>query len=144
MFAHQLHEETYHATYQKDKYPQMMAWLEWHKKIQRHSILIKQQQQCHPMHTLTSIPTGLLKISVQYLKMACNPTVRATFGELATKYSVIDFQDALANFIANYPGASAVMLCTWAADMLISFSQFPSSIELNSPSLVTILKTQRS
>ena len=49
------------------------------------------------------------------------------FGELATAYGAINFQDALANFIAltNYPGASAAALCTRAGDTLIPFQSVP-------------------
>ena len=95
----------------------MTAWLEQREKIQKHSILIKQRQQCHLMHTPTSIPIGPLQIGVYYVKMACNPTTKVTFGELAMKYGTIDFQDVLANFIVltNYPGA----------DMLIPFQSVP-------------------
>ena len=56
---------------------------------------------------------------MRYLKMAQNPTTKATFKELAAKYGAINFQDDLADFIArtNYPGASAAALRTWATDM---------------------------
>ena len=64
---------------------------------------------------------------MQYLKMARNPTTKATFKELAAKYGAINFQDNLADFIArtNYPGASAAALRTRAADTLIPFQSVP-------------------
>ena len=64
---------------------------------------------------------------MRYLKMAQNPTMKATFKELAAKYGAINFQDDLADFMAqtNYPGASAAVLCTRAADTLIPFQLVP-------------------
>ncbi|KAF8259177.1 hypothetical protein EI94DRAFT_1780739 [Lactarius quietus] len=115
------------ATNKKDEYPQMTVWVEQREKIHRHSAFIKWRQQDHPTDPSTSIPIEPLQIHPRYLKMAKNPTMKATFGELATKYSVIDFQDALADFIAsmNYPGASGAALRNRTANTLIPFQLVP-------------------
>ena len=60
--------------------------------------------------------------------MAQNPTLKAvSFENLAYKYRAIDFQDALANFIAqiNNPTASRASLSAMAADTLIPFHTVP-------------------
>ncbi|KAF8261808.1 hypothetical protein EI94DRAFT_1705251 [Lactarius quietus] len=117
----------FHVTNKKDEYYQMTVWVEQHEKIHRHSAFINWQQQDHPTDPPTSIPIEPLQIPPQYLKMAKNLTAKATFGELATKYSMIDFQDALANFITsmNYLGASGAALCNHAANTLIPFQLVP-------------------
>ncbi|KAI9454588.1 hypothetical protein BJY52DRAFT_1205245 [Lactarius psammicola] len=122
-------KDTYCATNRKDEYSQMTAWLECVEKVQMHMAFIKWRQQGH----LTSLPTfttpiGPLQIGPWYLKMTLHPTVNAvTFGELAASYGAVDFQDALADFIAliNYPSASAAALHTWAADTLLPFQSVP-------------------
>ena len=60
--------------------------------------------------------------------MARNPTVKAvSFGDLSLKYGAIDFQDCLADFIAqvNNPGASAAVLRARSADTLLPFRSVP-------------------
>ncbi|KAI9449055.1 hypothetical protein BJY52DRAFT_1127054 [Lactarius psammicola] len=121
-------KDAYRATNRKDEYAQMTAWLERREKIQIHCATIKRRQQGHPASIPTSMPIGPLQVSARYLKMARNPTIKAvTFGDLAMKYGAIDFQDALADFIAltNYPDASVAMLRTRAADTLIPFQSLP-------------------
>lgn len=121
-------KDAYRATNRKDEYPQMTAWVERREKIQRHTVYVKWRQEPRPTSTPTSPkPIGPLQISTRYLKMARNPTTKATFGELVAKYGAIDFQDTLADFIAlaNYPGASAATLRTRAADTLIPFQSVP-------------------
>jgi hypothetical protein len=121
-------KKAYEVSNRKDKYPQMATWLEWCDKIQRHTVYMNWQQEPQPTNAPTlSRPIGPLQISTCYLKMARNPTMKATFGELAAKYGTINFQDLLADFIAqvNYPGASTAVLCTRAADTLIPFQTVP-------------------
>src|ERR1700677_2111622 len=60
--------------------------------------------------------------------MARNPALKAvSFDDLAHKYGAIDFQDALADFIAqiNNPTASGASLSTLASDTLIPFRTVP-------------------
>jgi len=59
--------------------------------------------------------------------MAVNPTKSATFDILACNYGAIDFQDALANFLAylNNPGLSTYALRQRAEDTLIPFRGVP-------------------
>ncbi|KAH8985321.1 hypothetical protein EDB86DRAFT_2764969, partial [Lactarius hatsudake] len=122
-------KDAYRATNWKDKYTQMTAWLERHKKVQMHTAFIELQMQSH----LTSPPIsttliGPLQVGAQYLKMTQHPTVKAvTFDELAMDYGTVDFQDALADFIAlvNYPSASAAALHSQAADTLLPHQENP-------------------
>ncbi|KAH9066109.1 hypothetical protein EDB83DRAFT_2506349 [Lactarius deliciosus] len=88
-------KDAYRATNRKNEYPQMTAWLERSEKIQ--------------------IRTA--SFGTRYLKMTLHPTVKAVmFDELAAGYGAVDFQDALADFIAliNYP-----------ADTLLPFRSVP-------------------
>jgi hypothetical protein len=69
-------------------------------------------------------PIGPPCIGSRYLKIAQIPTRKAvSFDDLAEKYGAIDFQDTLADFIAqfNHPGASAMALHTQAANTLLPF-----------------------
>jgi hypothetical protein len=122
-------KNAYRATNRKDEYPQMTAWLERREKVRTHTAFIEWRQQSD----LTSPPTfttsiGPLQVRARYLKMTQHPTIKAvTFDELAASYGAIDFQDALADFIAliNYPGATAAVLRTRAADTLLPFRSVP-------------------
>ena len=121
-------KDAYLATNRKDEIPQMTMWLGRREKIKKHSIYIKwRQEHCPTSAPSLPKPIGPLQIGTRYLKMAQNPTTKATFEELAEKYGAIDFQDNLADFIAltNYPGASAAVLRTRAADTLIPFQSVP-------------------
>jgi hypothetical protein len=60
--------------------------------------------------------------------MAQNPSVNAvSFDDLSWMYGALDFQDALADFIAsvNYPNASAAALHSHAANTSIPFRKVP-------------------
>jgi hypothetical protein len=70
------------------------------------------------------MPIGPSCPCAQSLRMAQTPTLKAvSFNNLAQKYRAIDFQDALADFIAqtNHPSASGAMLSALASDTLIPF-----------------------
>ncbi|KAI9439121.1 hypothetical protein H4582DRAFT_2056961 [Lactarius indigo] len=122
-------KDAYRATNRKDEYSQMTVWLECREKVRMHTAFVEWQEQ----NDLTSPPisatsTGPLRVGTRYLKMTQHPTVKAvTFDELATSYGAIDFQDALADFIAliNYPSASAAALRSRAADTLLPFRSVP-------------------
>ena len=71
---------------------------------------------------------GPANVGVIILKMARSPSKwRVLFNVLARNYCVLDFQDALANFIAqaNYPEASEAALWQRAHDTHIPFSGVP-------------------
>ena len=60
--------------------------------------------------------------------MARNPTLKAvSFDDLSVKYGAINFQDCLADYIAqvNNPGASVTVLHARAADTLLPFRSVP-------------------
>ncbi|KAH8976821.1 hypothetical protein EDB92DRAFT_2012952 [Lactarius akahatsu] len=122
-------KDAYRATNRKDEYTQMTAWLERREKIRIHTAFIEWQQQCYPTSSSTLMTsTRPPQVGMRYLKMTQHPTVKAvTFDELAASYGAVDFQDALADFIAlvNYPGASVATLRTRAADTLLPFRSVP-------------------
>src|SRR6266404_2783754 len=121
-------KNTYRATNYKDKYPQMMTWLEHHEKVEQHMALIARRQQVEQEHSPLS-RIGPPKPLPRCVKMAQNPSVKATsFDDLTLKYGAVLFQDALADFIAqiNYPKTSPTALKTLAVDTLIPFHAVPS------------------
>jgi len=77
-------------------------------------------------------------IPTQTIKMALNPTRSATFNVLAYDYGAVDFQDALADFLAclNNPGVSASSVHLRAEDTLIPFRSVPvfHNIKFTKPS----------
>ncbi|KAI9436431.1 hypothetical protein H4582DRAFT_2112092 [Lactarius indigo] len=95
-------KDAYRATNRKDEYPQMTAWVERREKVQAHITYVEWRQRNH------TAPVGHLQSS-HFLKMAQHPTFKAvSFEDLAERYGTVDFQDCLADFIAqlNHPGAS--------------------------------------
>jgi len=122
-----LAKDAYRATNRKDEFSQMTTWLERREKVQMHMALIKRRQQGHTT-VPTLVPMGPLQVDTRTLKMTQHPTVKAvTFEELASRYGAVDFQDALADFIAsvNYPGATAARLRTRGANTLLPFRSVP-------------------
>ncbi|KAF8262730.1 hypothetical protein EI94DRAFT_1742876 [Lactarius quietus] len=94
----------FNASNRKDVRSQMSMWVVHHEKIQDHTAYIK----C--------------------LKMVKHPARKAvSFDDLAYKYGATDFQDTLADFIAqtNHPTTSGAALSQLAADMLIPFRSVP-------------------
>jgi hypothetical protein len=118
-------KDAYRATNHKDKFSQMTKWLERRERIQHLSSFIDwTQEHREPCQKSTgSAGTGTLTI-----KMARNPSKgRVLFDVLAEDYGALDFQDALANFIAqaNNPGASGAALRHRAHNTHIPFSGVP-------------------
>ncbi|KAI9429265.1 hypothetical protein H4582DRAFT_1827220 [Lactarius indigo] len=114
-------KDAYRATNRKDEYPQMTAWVERREKVQAHITYVEWRQRNH------TAPVGHLQSS-RFLKMAQHPTFKAvSFEDLAERYGAVDFQDCLADFIAqlNHPGASAAVLRARAADTLLPFRTVP-------------------
>ncbi|KAH9027968.1 hypothetical protein EDB85DRAFT_2074700 [Lactarius pseudohatsudake] len=129
--SEQLHidlaKNVYHATNRKDEYKQMTGWLERREKILLHMKYVKWRQQSNNT-TQISVPLGPLHARMRYPKMARHPSVKAVlFEALAERYGAVDFQDALADYIAqvNHPGASAATLRARAADTLLPFCTIP-------------------
>ncbi|KAH9049564.1 hypothetical protein EDB84DRAFT_1585594 [Lactarius hengduanensis] len=115
-----LAKNAYRATNRKDEYKQMTGWLERREKILLHMKYVKWRQQSNNT-TQISVPLGPLH-------MARHPSIKAvSFEALAERYGAVDFQDALADYIAqvNHPGASTATLRAWAADMLLPFRTIP-------------------
>ncbi len=121
-------KDAYRATNHKDEYSQMTTWLERRKKVQLHSTFIKWRQQSDHANIQPAKPIGPPHPGTWSLKMTRNPTLKAvSFDELAQKYGAIDFQDVLADFIAqtNHPTVSGARLSALAADTLIPFRSVP-------------------
>ncbi|KAH9041912.1 hypothetical protein EDB83DRAFT_2228083, partial [Lactarius deliciosus] len=121
-------KDAYCATNHKDEYPQMTAWLERCEKIQQHMMFITWRQRTQYDDTQYSEPTGPSRPVPQTIQMAQNPSLKAvSFNDLADKYGAFNFQDALADFIAqlNHPQASATALRALAEDTLLPFRHVP-------------------
>ena len=123
-----LAKDAYCATNRKDKYTQMTTWLEHHEKVQQHLAVIKQWQEVCEESTQIPQPIGPPQLVVLCMKMALHPSSKAiSFGALANSYGAVDFQDTLADFIAqtNHPRASVMTLRGLATDTLIPFHAIP-------------------
>ncbi|KAH9168125.1 hypothetical protein EDB89DRAFT_1889949 [Lactarius sanguifluus] len=121
-------KDAYRATNRKDEYTQMTGWLQRREKILLHMAYVKWRQQSSNMTTQIQVPLGPLQARVRYPKMARHPSIKAvSFDALAERYGAVDFQDALADYIAqvNHPGASAATLRARAADTLLPFRTIP-------------------
>jgi Plavaka transposase len=122
-------KNAYRATNHKDEYSQMTKWLERREKIEQHSALINwRHKQGTEHHSPSQEAIGPPRAHVLTLKMAQRPSKRGVlFNDLARDYGAPDFQDALADFIAqvNYPGASGTALRHRAHNTHIPFSGVP-------------------
>ncbi|KAH9015234.1 hypothetical protein EDB85DRAFT_2076369 [Lactarius pseudohatsudake] len=121
-------KDAYRATNHKDEYPQMTAWLERREKLQQHTAFIKFRQQPEAEQQRSQPPIGPPGPVPRSVKMTRNPSAKAvSFDDLSREHGAVDFQDALADFIAqtNHPEASAAALRTLAADTLIPFRCVP-------------------
>ncbi|KAI9459935.1 hypothetical protein BJY52DRAFT_1204009 [Lactarius psammicola] len=123
-------KDAYRATNHKDEYPQMTAWLERREKIQQHMSFVawRQRAQQESESVQYSDPIGPSKPVPRVVQMTRNPSLKAvSFNDLANKYRALDFQDALADFIAriNNPRASATALRALAEDTLLPFRSVP-------------------
>ena len=123
-----LAKDAYRATNRKDEYSQMTTWLERREKVQQHLVVIKQRQEVREESTQIPQPIGPPQPVARCMKMALHPSSKAvSFDALANSYGAVDFQDTLADFIAqnNHPEASAMTLRGLAADTLIPFRAVP-------------------
>jgi hypothetical protein len=117
-------KDAYRATNHKDEYSQMTTWLECREKVQIHHSFVKWRQQPHEGRAPTAMPLRPLRAGAQILKISQKPAVwAASFDDLAHKYGAVDFQDALADLIAqfNNPMASGAALSALASNTLIPF-----------------------
>ncbi|KAM5532219.1 hypothetical protein V8D89_014119 [Ganoderma adspersum] len=84
------------ATNHKDKFPQMMLWLEHCKKVLRHKAYIKWHFNSSPLLPLPTKPTMQMKLSKW-------PSINTLcFQHTASLYGANQLQDALVCFIARY------------------------------------------
>jgi hypothetical protein len=118
----------FEATNRKNEYPQMATWVERREKVQKQFAFVKRQQGIDQASTQIPQPTGPPLPSARCIKIALHPTLKAvSFDDLAESYGAIDFQDALADYIArmNHPDLSAAALRARAANTLIPFRSVP-------------------
>jgi hypothetical protein len=123
-------KDAYRATNHKDELLQMTSWLERREKVQRHMARIKRRQQDGTEQLAIDIkmPIGPPLAHYGDILMAKHPTIKAaTFDDLTRKYGAVDFQDALADFVACviYPNVSAATSRARAEDILIPFQKVP-------------------
>jgi Plavaka transposase len=123
-----LAKDAYRATNHKDEYSQMTKWLERRERIQQLSTFIdwsQEYKECRLPHQKATEPARACDLTFQ---MAQKPTKgRVAFDVLARDHGALDFQDALADFIAqiNCPGVSGAALRHHAHDTHIPFSGVP-------------------
>jgi Plavaka transposase len=119
-------KDTYHVTNCREEYSQMTKWLERCEKVQQYMVFINWRgQQGHELSLPSRIIIGPPEAHALTIKMPQNPSKRREFFDaIAYNYGALDFQDALADFIAqlNYPGASKTALADHAHNMHIPFS----------------------
>jgi hypothetical protein len=123
-----LAKNAYRATNRKDEYPQMTAWLERRERIERHTAFIDMKQKGPQQRTQPQRIIGPPRARAQSVKMARHPSAKAAkFDDLKFRYGAHEFQDALADFIAqvNNPGVRGNALRRHAEDTLIPFRRVP-------------------
>ena len=120
-------KDAYRSTNRKDIYSQMTTWLQRREKILLHTAFINRRQHEHPGQPQTGRIPEPPRVPTQTIKMALNPVKSVTFDILARDYGAVDFQDALADFLAhlNNPGVSAYAVRRRAEDTLIPFRSVP-------------------
>lgn len=119
-------KDAYRATNRKDEYSQMTKWLERREKVLHHSAFIIQKEQGHQPRSPARNHIGPPHACPQKVKMAKNPEKRQVhFDILVRDYGALEFQDMLAEFIAqlNHPHASGSALQDRAHDTHIPFMQ---------------------
>jgi hypothetical protein len=123
-----LAKDAYRASNHKDEYSQMTQWLERRERIQQLSALINMTQEEGGLQLPSQKPIGPPCANALTLKMARSPSKgRVLFDVLARDYGALDFQDALADFIAQTksPGVSGTALRHLAHNIHIPFSGVP-------------------
>ncbi len=106
-------KDAYCATNHKEEYSQMTKWLERREKVQQYTAFINWREQWgHELSLPSRNVIGAPEAHVLTIKMLQNPSKRVSFDAIACDYGALNFQDALADFIAqlNYPGASRAAL----------------------------------
>jgi len=104
----------------------MTKWLECQEKVQLHSTFMTHRQQGHRPRTPSQHNIGPPRVSPQKVRMPRNPKrAQVDFDRLARDYGALDFQDVLAEFIAqiNHPGATSGVLQDRAHDTHIPFTR---------------------
>jgi hypothetical protein len=106
----------------------MTKWLERREKVLQHAVSITQRQGGRVSTLPAQNVVGGPHACALKVKMAQNPERgHVLFDVLARDYGALDFQDALADFIAhlNYPDASGGVLQNRAHDTHIPFTRVP-------------------
>jgi len=123
-----LTKNAYRATNHKDEYAQMTVWLERREKLQRHLAFINWKQQNYLEGPQPQMCIGPPCAHSLTLRMARHPSSKAvSWDDLHHRYGAVEFQDALADFLAQVhnPGLSQRELRWHAANILIPFCAVP-------------------
>jgi hypothetical protein len=123
-----LTKNAYRATNRKDEYVQMTTWLERREKLQQHVAFVNWKQQNDVQEPRSQMHAGPPRARTLSLKMALHPSRKAvSWDDLDRRYGAVEFQDALADFLAevNNPGLSRRDLRRHAANILIPFCAVP-------------------
>ena len=118
----------FRATNHKDEFPQMAVWVQRCEKVEQHALYVAWRQHTQQDDDRHSTPIGPPAPVPRTLRMARHPSLKSvSFINIAQKYHAVDFQDALADFIAriNHPRASATALRTLSEDTLLPFRTVP-------------------
>ena len=118
----------FRATNHKDEFPQMAVWVQRREKVEQHALYVAWRQHTQQDDDRHSTPIGPPVPVPRTLRMTRHPSLKAvSFIDIAQKYRAVDFQDALADFIArvNHPRASATALRTLGEDTLLPFRTVP-------------------
>ena len=119
-----LAKDAYRAMNCKDEFSQMTKWLERREKIFQRSTFVVQLEHGHQSSSPRN-NIGPPRACPRQVKMARTPERRQViFDALAMNYGALDFQDMLAEFIAqlNHPGVSGSALRDHAHDTHIPFT----------------------
>jgi hypothetical protein len=118
----------FHASNHKDEYPQMTAWTEHWEKVKQHVLFVAWRQWAQQEDVQSSEQIRPPKPVLWAVQMSQHPSLKAvSFNNLANKYGAINFQDALADFIAqiNHPQVSVTALRALAENTLLLFCSVP-------------------
>jgi hypothetical protein len=99
----------------------MTAWLEHHKKLQRHTAYIQLQEGLKQTPEHIEKPIGPPLPHTYLIKMAQHPSAKwVGYNDLADKYRATYFQDALEDFIAAHKSGAASTIQAWGAKTLFT------------------------
>lgn len=116
-------KNAYKATNFKEELKQMVTWLQRYEAMRQRAVFMKLREGISMLPEQSPVHYPFLRLKL-YPFLTIHPSERQiSFESLASRYGAINFQDALADFIAqhNYPGLSANAARRRAGNTLIPF-----------------------